>query len=582
MTEYVGGGWLPAGIGYIALALVGAVTCYLVRRSTGPGQYEMSYWKAILLTIVGGWFGGTVGGPLVRTVLRTASTSTVQDQPVMFGVTCTVVGAVLASLLHVLLYGPTRRGRRASAMKGAFFLSAAASLLVSALILVSLFSNGWDFFSKVIWEQVLGVSPWRPSDGAFDIFSLVGAGVLVVGLALVLAFPLGFGVASFVSGLRPAAYSTVTALVAALASAPFLILGFFGLQWAVPGVMGDEASRGLLVVAAGVGVAVVLVPRLASLSEKVRRDVLSVSDERGSEEQGMPGLSTTARAVIPAAVKPAFLMVGGMIVLALLTDAWLFETEWSQLFSGSWTPRQNSYGITTILVGSLIVTGVAMVVATPLGLGAAVYLSEYARPRVRKAVKPIIEVLAAVPSVVLGFFALQWIAPEIVGRFFGEEAGRGGSMMAAGIGVGVLVIPLVTSVSEDAMRSVPTSLRDASSGLGARRLTTTLRVVLPAGVSGIVAALILATSRAIGETMVVYIAGGAADTATYTADPLDSSLTMTAAMASLAVGTDNVRTGAGGELAVASLYAVGITLFLFTLGLNLLGDRFVRRVREVY
>jgi phosphate transport system permease protein len=228
---------------------------------------------------------------------------------------------------------------------------------------------------------------------------------------------------------------------------------------------------------------------------------------------------------------------------------------------------------------TLIVTGIAMIVATPLGLGAAVYLSEYARPRARTVLKPILEVLAGVPSVVLGFFALNWIAPNVVGNLFGEENGRGGSMLAAGIGVGILTIPLMASVSEDAMRAVPASLREASAGLGARRMATTIRVVLPAAVSGLVAAFILAASRAIGETMVVFIAGGATNTAQYTLSPTDSSLTMTAAMASLATGTDQVR-GAG--LAVPSLYFVGIALFAITLGLNLVADRFVRRVRQAY
>jgi phosphate transport system permease protein len=215
----------------------------------------------------------------------------------------------------------------------------------------------------------------------------------------------------------------------------------------------------------------------------------------------------------------------------------------------------------------------------PLGLGAAIYLSEYARPSTRSVLKPILEVLAGIPSVVLGFFALVWLAPNVVGRLFGEEAGRGGSMMAAGIGVGILTIPLVASVSEDAMKAVPLALREASAGLGARRMATTIRVVLPAAVSGIVAALILAVSRAIGETMVVFIAGGAAATAQFETSPTESGLTLTAAMASLATGTDQVR-GAG--LAYASLFFVGIVLFVFTFVLNLIGDRFVRRVRQIY
>jgi phosphate transport system permease protein len=278
------------------------------------------------------------------------------------------------------------------------------------------------------------------------------------------------------------------------------------------------------------------------------------------------------------------LIISVLILWSLFSNGLEFFTdvEWSRVFgAGSWSPRQGEFGITTILAGSLIVTGIAMLVAAPLGLGAAIYLSEYARPRVRTVLKPILEVLAGIPSVVLGVFALNWIAPEVVGRFFGEENGSG-SMMAAGIAVGILTIPLVASVSEDAMRAVPGSLREASAGVGARRMSTTVRIVLPAAVSGIVAALILAASRAIGETMVVFIAGGAADAATYTTNPLDGSLTMTAAMASLAVGTDSIRTGAGGELAVASLYFVGVVLFFFTFALNLIANRVVRRVRLVY
>lgn len=278
----------------------------------------------------------------------------------------------------------------------------------------------------------------------------------------------------------------------------------------------------------------------------------------------------------------ASLLVSALILVSLFSNGWTFfaEVEWSHVYdSNAWNPRQGQYSITTLLTGTAIVTGVALLVAAPLGLGAAVYLSEYARPRVRAVLKPILEVLAGVPSVVLGFFALQWIAPNVVGKLFGEESGRGGSMLAAGIGVGILIVPLIASVSEDAMRAVPDSLRQASAGLGARRMATSVRIVLPAAVSGIVAAFILAASRAIGETMIVYIAGGASDSASFTSDPLEGSLTMTAAMASLAVGTDSVK---GQGLAVESLYFVGIVLFAFTLTLNIVGNRFVRRIRQAY
>jgi phosphate transport system permease protein len=283
-----------------------------------------------------------------------------------------------------------------------------------------------------------------------------------------------------------------------------------------------------------------------------------------------------------AAAAGASLLISALILLALFTKGWKFiaNVEWGTVFSSDvWSPRDGQFSITTLLSGSIIITGIALLVAAPLGLGAAIYLAEYARPGVRRVLKPILEVLAGVPSVVLGFFALVWIAPNIVGTLFGEEAGRGGSMLAAGIGVGILTIPLVASVSEDAMRAVPGALRQASAGLGARKMTTSLRVVFPAAISGVVAALILAASRAIGETMVVYIAGGAADQATFTLDPRESTLTMTAAMASLATGSDNV-VGAG--LAVPSLYFLGIILFLFTLILNVLGNRFVRKYRQAY
>ena len=247
------------------------------------------------------------------------------------------------------------------------------------------------------------------------------------------------------------------------------------------------------------------------------------------------------------------------------------------LWSDQWAPRFFEFDIKTLLVGSLVVTVVAMIVATPLGLGAAVYLSEYADSRLRKVLKPIIEVLAGIPSVVLGFFALRWISPNLVQRIFTEAEGQ--TLLAAGLGVGLLTIPLVASISEDAMRAVPDSLREASAGLGARKRTTTLSVVLPAAVSGLVAAFIVATSRAIGETMVVFLAAGASgNSAQFTVNPLERGSTMTAAMASQASGTDGTITA----LSFNSLFFVGFVLFVITLVLNLIADRFVRRVRQSY
>jgi phosphate transport system permease protein len=218
-----------------------------------------------------------------------------------------------------------------------------------------------------------------------------------------------------------------------------------------------------------------------------------------------------------------------------------------------------------------------MLVAAPLGLGAAIYLSEYAQPRLRRTLKPILETLASVPSVVIGFFALTFISPEIVRRL-DSEAGIF-SLAAAGIGVGILVIPLVASVAEDAMHAVPGALREAAYGLGAKRMSVSLRVVVPAAVSGIVAALVLGVSRAIGETMVVAIAAGGTGGSLFTWNVFRPGQTMTAAMTSLAIGSDQVR---GADQAFNSLFFVGLILFVLTFGLNLISDRFVRRVRQRY
>ena len=340
-----------------------------------------------------------------------------------------------------------------------------------------------------------------------------------------------------------------------------------------------------------------------------------------------------------------------MIVLSLVREAsvFAFNIDYAQTWGqAGWFPRQGVYDIPTILVASTIVTAVAMLVAGPLGLGSAIYLSEYASTKTRRFLKPVLEILAGVPSVVLGFFALFFISPQVVERVgrngwfvigaviviaylaiviawlrklmkretdtplsvqfkrvavltglvvfglvliwwilrVGEPVAdgqsfvqRGGNLAAAAVGVGILTIPLVASVSEDALASVPRELRTASAGLGARKLTTTVQVVLPAAVSGIVAAFIIGVSRALGETLVVFLAGGAADAARFTDSPFEGGLTMTAAMASLATGTDNV---VGEGLTFQSLYFVGFVLFVLTLALNLIASRFVNRVRERY
>jgi phosphate transport system permease protein len=304
--------------------------------------------------------------------------------------------------------------------------------------------------------------------------------------------------------------------------------------------------------------------------------VASVTDlagdaRRRSKERLIKGL------FMAAAIVSILVSVG--IVLSVVGNAIHFLTlvDLSNLKVLDWNPRGGQFGFATLLAGTMIVTIIAMLVATPLGLGAAIYLAEYARPRARRALKPIVEVLAGIPSVVLGFFALNVISPDFVQRVFSSASIF--NLAAAGIGVGILVTPLVASVAEDAMFAVPGALREASFGLGARKRATTTLVVFPAATSGIVASLILGISRAFGETMVVAIAAGATGSAIFTMNPLHYGQTMTTAMSSLAIGTDAVG---GSQAAFPSLYFVGLMLFVITFSLNLVADRYVRRVREAY
>jgi len=267
------------------------------------------------------------------------------------------------------------------------------------------------------------------------------------------------------------------------------------------------------------------------------------------------------------------------IVASLISEALAFlgTVSFAELWTSGWFPRRGLFDLKTLVVGTLLVTAIAMLVAVPIGVGAAIYLSEYANPRLRRLLKPILEILAGVPSVVIGFFALTVISPYFVQVLFDRT--QQFNLLAAGIGVGVLTIPLVASVSEDALRSVPRELREASYGLGARKRTTVTTVVVPAAISGLVAAFIIGTSRAIGETLVVSIAAGVGSNVLFTVNPLDSGSTMTGAIAALATGTDAVR---GASNAFPSLFLVGLLLFGFTLLLNLLADRVVVRLRTKY
>ncbi|HUG84937.1 MAG TPA: phosphate ABC transporter permease subunit PstC [Euzebya sp.] len=274
------------------------------------------------------------------------------------------------------------------------------------------------------------------------------------------------------------------------------------------------------------------------------------------------------------------------IFLSLAVEAWNFirGVDPASLIEIGWFPRRGLYDMATLLLGTLLVSVIAMVVAAPLGLGAAVFLSEYARPRTRRTIKPILEILAGVPSVTLGYFAIAFITPSLLQPVLGS--GRVGffNMAAAGIGVGILTLPLVASVSEDAMRAVPMALREAAYGLGARRWEVSFRIVFPAAISGVVASLVIGFSRAVGETMVVAIASGATGGSLRSGNILQPGQTMTAAMAALGAGTDQVAGGAGSAAgnAFQSLFFIGLLLFFITFVLNLMGDRFVRRIQERY
>jgi len=271
------------------------------------------------------------------------------------------------------------------------------------------------------------------------------------------------------------------------------------------------------------------------------------------------------------------ILISLLIIGVLLGDALSFasKTTLRELGANSWSPARGNYGVMSPLLGTLWVTLVATAIAGPIGLGAAIYLSEYASGRVRKVVKPVIEVLASIPSVVVGYFAFRFIAPEITQRIFSGSPTA--NLLVAGLGVGLLTIPLMTSVSEDALRAVPSSLREASYGIGAKKITTVVRIVVPAAVSGLVAGVILTISRAIGETMVVLLAGGLRPSVP--GSPLDSGLTITSAMTSVVGGgSDSVQGGKGYE----SIFFLGLLLFLITLALNLFANRFVRRVRQTY
>ncbi len=265
-------------------------------------------------------------------------------------------------------------------------------------------------------------------------------------------------------------------------------------------------------------------------------------------------------------------------MLAFETFEFFREVRPLDFFTGTtWSAsiKPQAWGVLALVSGTLLVAAIAMVIAVPLGLLGAIFLAEYASSRVRTIVKPILETIAGIPTIVLGFFAINFLAPQVLQPILGKENIGLFSALSAGIVVGLLITPLIASISEDSMRAVPRGLREGAFAMGATRFEVVRKVVFPAAISGIMASIILAMSRAIGETMAVVLAGGTKPQLTF--DPTQSVQTMTAFIAQISIGET-----AQGSIEFKSLFAVGATLFVLTLVLNLLSSWVVRRFRTVY
>lgn len=243
-------------------------------------------------------------------------------------------------------------------------------------------------------------------------------------------------------------------------------------------------------------------------------------------------------------------------------------------FTTVWSPEFQSYGILPLVTATFVTSVIAVTVALPMGLASAIYLSEYATPRTRSVLKPVLELLVGVPTVVFGYFAITFITP-LIRQIFGEDNVQFYNMASAGLVLGFAVLPIIASMSEDALNAVPRALREASFGLGATKLETSLKVVVPAALSGIAAAVIVGISRAMGETMIVLLAAGAGPN--FTLNPFESAETMTGHIARISTGDLSYE-----SMDYISLFAIGLVLFILTLVLNLVSRWFVRRFREVY
>ena len=308
---------------------------------------------------------------------------------------------------------------------------------------------------------------------------------------------------------------------------------------------------------------------------------IPIPDRKINRHRSRPGERAVVGLLAVCAVVSVLVTLGIIAVLAGETITFFTKVPILDFLTGTrWAPvggrgEGGDYGVLPLINGSLMIAVGSLFVGLPLGLATAVYLSEYARPRVRSVVKPMLEVLAGIPTVVVGFFALNFVTPTLLRPIFGDQRVFIFNAAAGAVAVGLMILPVIASISEDAMRAVPQALREAAFGMGASRRVVALRVVMPAALSGIAASVILAVSRAVGETMAVTIAAG--NTPRLTTDFFDSIQTLTAYIAQTVSGE-----AAAGSTRYQSLFAVGATLFLITLGMNLLSIRLVRRFRQAY
>jgi phosphate transport system permease protein len=300
-----------------------------------------------------------------------------------------------------------------------------------------------------------------------------------------------------------------------------------------------------------------------------------------SRRTARAGERVIVHALFACAVLSIAVTVGIVAVLLADTVEFFRHSSLIEFLTGTvWAPGQGAgengqYGVLPLINGTLMIGVGSLVVGLPLGVLTAIYLSEYASTRVRGLLKPTLEILAGIPTVVIGFFALQFITPTLLRPLFGEDRVFIFNAASGSIAVGLMILPIIASISEDAMRAVPASLREAAFGLGATKRQMSLRVVVPAALSGIAASVILAFSRAVGETMAVTIAAGNSPKMTF--DFFTSIQTLTASIAQTVRGEV-----AAGTVRYDALFALGMTLFGITLVMNLISARLVRRFRQVY